>query len=411
MNTYFYLHSYVFLWRGHKQWLLFDALHRKQLPVPRSEIADYVFDSLLKPLNHYSIKIDKYLREPEFKEIIQHIEKRKMGGIHSCNLPEKPIIVPPGIQLNNQSPFKLKYLREITIHLSGECSLSCKGCGKQFRQFPYCTKNRSRLNEEQLRGIRANLAMIPVEKMNIIINDSRDIDYYVSAFPYINNPKALCVFHIHWRHATADFFENIALFQGPYLIKILVDLSDAAISELRTFFDEMNTSYSRFKERAIVVFCFSESKARETIKDIINLYAIENYETNVYYNGNNTEAIRSMYFMSDRDLSSLRPTFKDVLANRVMNKECFGKIVIFSDGTVHLNENTKAIGKVTDSWKSIIQEAAMRKDSPWLSARSRVSEVCRSCEYRFLCPPVSNVEMFMKSSFACSSHSNEVANK
>ena len=80
------------------------------------------------------------------------------------------------------------------------------------------------------------------------------------------------MFHVHWRHATAEFFNNIALFQGAYLIKILVDMSDAPVSGLRAFFD------------------------------------------------------------NDRDLSSLRPTLKEVLANRVMNKDCFGKIVIFSEG-------------------------------------------------------------------------------
>ena len=173
----------------------------------------------------------------------------------------------------------------------------------------------------------------------------------------------------------------------------------------------MDAIYSRFKERIIFAFYFSAQKEYKVSRRLIKQYAIENHEFHVCADGNNADVLRDMYFLSDKELTSLCPSFKDVLANRVINRGNFGKIVIFSDGTVHLNENTKAIGKVTDSWKSIIQEAAMRKDSPWLSARSCVSKVCRSCEYRFLCPPVSNVEMFMKSSFACSSHSNEVANK
>ena len=74
-----------------------------------------------------------------------------------------------------------------------------------------------------------------------------------------------------------------------------------------------------------------------------------------------------------------------------INKNNFGKLVVFSDGEVHANVNKKSLGNINDIDFHDLIFSELSGDESWKSVRMN-APTCKDCMYNCLCPPISNYE-------------------
>jgi len=65
-----------------------------------------------------------------------------------------------------------------------------------------------------------------------------------------------------------------------------------------------------------------------------------------YFNGRNIEFFeQNVYFGKDEIIQSIQ-SHKEIFANSIMNRLCFGKLIIDNRGKVYSNLNKKRIGSI-----------------------------------------------------------------
>ena len=136
----------------------------------------------------------------------------------------------------------------------------------------------------------------------------------------------------------------------------------------------------------------------ECFEEIQNLYTkfeFVNYRLLPYFNGSNIDFLKSNVSFTKENISELGLTMKDILIREKLNESFFGRLYIQTDGTVYSNLNFDQLGNIYDNsmLKMIFKEVNQVKS--WSFLRKDISP-CNNCLYKNLCPPISNLELYMK---------------
>lgn len=161
------------------------------------------------------------------------------------------------------------------------------------------------------------------------------------------------------------------------------------------FIHNNNIEYSFSVESVEDFFFFS---------NLIFKHNLKNTAIYPYFNGKNSTFFEQYVFQNENDILSTKLKRKDIFANKTINSNFFGKIVILPNGNILPNINSKPIGNIKNGIKNAIYEE-MKNGNYWKKTRSNILP-CKQCLFRDLCPPISNYEINMGKMDLC--HINNI---
>ncbi|MCR5243742.1 MAG: hypothetical protein K6C37_03245 [Bacteroidales bacterium] len=358
---------------------------------------------LIAPLNDIR-NLNKISLRPEQVDttIISKLIQNNLGHIREEPLSDIEIALPPVYSFPNRmntemmraSREVIKYIRVVTIYMGGECKNNCAGCDNLYKQDHFCTTLASSLSKKdreiaisKIKGL-ANLI-----KINVIFSSvSTSSLCFVKELSTLG---AVMSCFIHWKNLTSGFIDELISGEGVIIIKTLIDLSDITTDQL---WKVINLQH-QYKNNLVLVFCVTCEKDFNLLQDYYHHTIKENVEVRYVYKGNGKDHIIKHYLLDDNDLQQITTDNNRIFGNRELNYSLFGELVIFPDGTIHLNQNTEVIGTISDDWVEMLNNA-LNKPNPWLMTRNK-TKPCSNCIYRDLCPPIRNLELYLGNKLAC----------
>ena len=92
--------------------------------------------------------------------------------------------------------------------------------------------------------------------------------------------------------------------------------------------------------------------------------------------------------------------FWKILVHTFLFSNFIGKLVVLPNGDVYSNCNNSKLGNVnTDTIGSIVNKE-LNSNKAWRKIRKDL-QPCKNCLFSYLCPPVSNYELILKTNNLC----------
>ena len=407
MIQYLCIKPEVYIWKDKKNILFYNSITFQSVLWERNSESDTIVDALLDVKNFYSIDIG----DKKDSDIVQEITKKGFGVIVDTSDKLKPITIPPVLIFSNRAERVLSkgllfydahlvdYIKTITIRLSGSCRHDCTDCSSLFRQVTNCTKRSGLLTKEDLLKIRTIIHGTKAEKVQFIISSEKDVALLEQNQFIVDNSEQLVINYINWRNVSEEIIDRIESLSCQQLVKIVFKVDACILDDAQMLLRKLLNKYKNI----IVCFLLSSDEDVASYQDLEqSLDITDRNEVHCVFNGNNHHFIETFYQMNEQELSSLQCDSDSIKTSQVINSEFWGSIYIEPDRTICLNENYPCFGDIDTPLYEILSKAFNSNDNPWLLTRKKFS--CGTCAYRYLCPPINNLELSMSEPFACSSH-------
>lgn len=367
MSNWLYLDSYVEITFNSKDknCLIYNTLDAKK----------YIFEKLdyeiLRKLNRngYSLRISPE-EQVERKELIDKFENNFLGGIIESE--KKPFIFYPltkvqrSLKKNQKVLFKNEgfeiadYLFELSIHIDGKNELLANELKKIIKEVE-----------------NANLIKLNVFIENLQENRKEIFDFISS----LDNDSHLVNVHI----GIADYtlFRNDFLSiesNSSFKINVVIEYGDTVDSKI---FCDKNIRFL-FDISNELSYNFFSSIVED--KDVDYTYRMDFLKCDSHF-------LDQYVAMDKADIEDIKISKREYDANKVLNKNLFGKIVIH-DNKIYpglVKDNPIAILNDDITMKEVLFKA-ITKSQEWFLTRSKVKP-CKSCLYRYICPPISENEL------------------
>ena len=411
MNTYLYLRPSVYLWKGKDHWLFYSMDNNRQFLFARNNETDILLSSLNKFANLYCIKVpaDK-ISEEHVVALLSFVKSNSLGDVVEAKPSERPVSFPPlpffpdnPLKKTNHSDDILEVIQELTVHLTGICGHKCRYCRNNYRQMNFCTSSKSCLDKEDMARIGDIIDRINVKKLNVIMTEPYDSDLLERLFDKAAMRNTLCCYSVNWKNIVLEQMTQIHRSCPNVLFKVLIDLEDISEDQIMSL---MSSLFS-VNGSIIYVFVLHKKKDEKMLYRIIETIGIEDYEAHCVSDGLNGKYLDKNYYFNESDLKALKCSSKEILANKFINRNLYGKVVISSYGEVSFSENSKRIGRLDDDIVSALNTKYLSPASPWFLTRERKHKTCGQCHYRYMCPPISDVELYMKRPSGCERYMTE----
>ncbi len=373
--------------------LLYNTLNKTHLIFNDNiEIAEIVAQ-LIDPSNGYvcPVTIDQQ-RSPGIQKFIDQLRKKYMGDIYQpewsdskpFNLTPEPIVKKGEQKLEQQ-------LHEITFHLNTRADNNLKlfkDAAKQFTFPLYSAGQSAELSFEIIQSVANQIINLPfatinftgsnifnastLEKLNAIFKGtSFRRKFHIPLFQLEKDQKILLKKH--------DWLSLYITFPiDPEKLEILGDLlrNKEAVKRIEFYF--------------IILDGADVDMAIGLISDC----SITHTFFKPFFSGENMQFFKDNVFISAEDLQASQPSQKQIFSRISMNENDYGKLIILPDGKVFANMNDEPLGNVTvDSIETLLQKE-LSSGKSWLRRRTMV-EPCKNCIFHFLCPPISNYEIYL----------------
>lgn len=151
----------------------------------------------------------------------------------------------------------------------------------------------------------------------------------------------------------------------------------------------------------IYIFIVEQEKDIELFDMLISEYNLENYEIKPVYTGINLTLFKDNVFVNEKDIMSSQVSAKEISIRKEINPNFFGKIAILPNGKISFDLQKSNYTEIFDNslYKQIYNEIT-EGEGLWKLTRDKV-EPCKTCMYKFLCPPISEYELKLKSFNLC----------
>lgn len=116
----------------------------------------------------------------------------------------------------------------------------------------------------------------------------------------------------------------------------------------------------------------------------------------------NIDFLKEFVYLSWHDIISTRPTIREIMRNTKLNYNFFGILDILPNGNILPHGSNICIGKITDKnfiVNSVINE--FKNNRSWRLTRNLVD--CKNCKFRYMCPPISAIELASNEFKICNS--------
>lgn len=230
-----------------------------------------------------------------------------------------------------------------------------------------------------------SLKSTSIVNIDLIINLSHTSTYDINRIKYLSN-KYNYIFRLH------SFIDNINI---DNLYRELADTENIKIylycdrysNNMADIID--NHPYYANKIR-VSKFIYDENDVIDSFSEnMIPIYGEEGYSL-----------FRKYVFLSEDDILNNRISMKEIMRNQKINANCFGIIDILPNGDIFPHGGIKPIGKVDTTnflTKAVINE--LLENNSWRMTRNKTK--CEICQYRFICPPISTIELIFANLKIC----------
>lgn len=379
------------------QALFYNTLSKNTLEIATDNITGKLIRHLVKHVNARVILItENELKKPSVKEMIRKLRNSFMIEIVPVNLSKKKpvnLIPEPVIKygLINKKPGLKEYLYELNLHLSNILS-SDYFLADGIRQFLYPGIIESQpeyMEVSMIRNIFDQLAPLKNIKINLLGGDFLKIPEWNSMFELFDKSNFSIHYHIlvpgcdpGFPHQMNKQSRLVFILHPPY-----------GKRTLRAIMEIMAQCNNRRKPEFNFIVERNEDVKRAS--KIIREFRLDKAYFKPYFNGKNLAFFEENVFLTPEDIFSSKPDQNQIFSRKLINENDFGKLTVLPDGSVFANMNDPPLGDLKHF--SLIQMIAqeLQLGISWKRVRPKVFP-CKNCIYHWLCPPISNYEIFMK---------------
>ncbi|MDY0388571.1 MAG: TIGR04150 pseudo-rSAM protein [Methanolobus sp.] len=390
------------------QALLYDTVTKNKIIVTNTELLSFVS----KLINHNNIiEVDNDV-SAIIIEFIEELQKKFMGYLIPQSLSDKKPVQLSNILSVQQDINKisaqekisvtdniLKNLKEINIYLNNfenEAYLF-----EANKQFLYCSEGKDKVSEVEFSSIRNFFSTININNLEVINLLGSDVFEYrdIEKFPELFDSKKI-IFNIFCHIAVLinnlekakSILTNI---KKRIILSVYISHSFNDVEKIDFVFkvlDELSIDYQVF-------FTIIDELSFENSTYIINKFNIEHYNLFPYYNGSNDNFFRDNVFNTLNDILNLTPKRIDINQRKTLNSNFFGKITVSSTGEIFIYPN-QIIGSINTYSLLDCLVREYNNNGLWFRIRPNIKP-CQDCIYQFLCPPISNYELYFERNNLC----------
>ena len=394
----FFLETYVFLWYNNEEILVYNTLSGKGFVYKKTEELGQIVKRLADKANLYCTIIkENDFENQSIKDFVSSIRENFCGEIFDKSIHQKkPLVIIPELNINEEffrsdetekkidNSLKLhaeKNLLELTIFLTGQCNLNCYLCNSIYKQIPWCCKNESVLPIESLLQLLSQTKFTSLNYVRFFGGNIFQYPHWDKLIASIKGYSFIKSFYTDYRLLTyvknqLEIFEN----EG-FLLNIFVDISALKNEIAKEINYNKNFNY---------IFRATSMEEYEFASEIIEKQSLKS-KILPFYNGENLSFFEENIFQNLNEILNTPWGKNEIFANKVLNTNHFGKLIISSNGDIFSNINNEPIGNIeSDDIKDIVTKELKQGES-WFSTRDKVVP-CNNCLYRYLCPSLSNYE-------------------
>jgi len=373
MHKWLYLDPYAEITFNHskKRCLIFNTLDSKKFLFEGKEY------EMIKRIseNDYSTKITDN-DEEEYKYLIRKFEDNFFGGIYTSI--DKPLILYPIINIQRNL--------------------------RKFKQIPYRDQGTDIL--ENLLEISIhfkNNNLIKIDKIIQLIRDAENsslkkINIFIDS--YSTNKEAVEILLSFLKTAKIKTYIDINIKDYYSFINDLSHINSHEVFSLSVVIDKPDFNENIMDQKNIKL------KFKISNEEEYNYYfnKISNnieYDFEIDYTKADANFLSENIYLNEEDIQETKLTKQNYDANKMLNRNLFGKLVIKDNAIYNCENSTKAIASLDNeiNLKQIIFDA-LCKSNYWFFTRNNVMP-CKACLYKNLCPPITENELQIKKYNLC----------
>jgi len=377
-DIYLYLEPYVEISEGKESILLYNTLDGEKILVRDVESKE-VIKKLSEDNSCYCIDLsaDK-LKDINVQNFIRILRKKFMGDyVYKDKVNSKPLQFNPIV--NVQEDMKLRKFHDLKKNDSR--------IGDLLKLNLYLNNDSSKFNyssqlNSPFHNFKGEVGLEGIEKVlsNLSKNQHVEIEIFIGQSPL-----------------SANYIEILDKLKGRNLSfhvsiqdeKLLKSLS--AYGEISMYYDESNQHIFQSSYINTHVFVIKSEESLEKVEALSTEYSDMNIDL-IPYLELNTDFFEKYVYLTQEDINDISINEKDYHINKFINSNFFGILSIIPNGEIYSNFNEKCLGNIfKDSLLDVVHSEIINGES-WRLTRDKVS-VCKDCEYRYLCPPISNYEL------------------
>lgn len=234
------------------------------------------------------------------------------------------------------------------------------------------------LSYEELEVIFTSLLVTNVKNVDVFINldsmQNNQINRILSLFK-----KYPYCFRVHSFIDRVDF----------QIIKALSFSNENIV--LNLYFDSYTSQESLVNLDAIITANLRNVSIRKFVYDKEDMLYESKIRLIPILTKENISFFKQYVYLSFQDILSIHPTMKEIMRNTKLNHNFFGVLDILPNGDILPHGSNICIGNISN--KNFIIDAVINEftnNRSWRLTRNLVG--CRTCKFRYICPPISTVE-------------------
>lgn len=341
--------------------------------------------------------------EPYHSFLIEFSQKG-MGNFSDIEqMPEKPIQLMPVLNLQRDiermqkeedrfiGEDVLRYLFEVNIYLSNNCTQDCQFCSDYFRQSLCCTKNKTGQTKEMalsmLHNILPQIRYGNIGKINLLGGNILKYSCYGDFENLLSEFEEQIHIWVHYANFTGS--ETI-IPEFQYDIPVTFPVNETLWNHCVALMKDKQVKYH---------FFITGMEDYETADKLIVSNKLTNYNIHPVYTKQNQVFFEENIYTNREEIFQSKSSFRQIFARQKLNTWFFGSLTIFPDGNIYANVNNPALGNIEKDKLINIVEKEMIENTAWRNIRDK--EPCNSCLYQYLCPSPSNYELVIKKPNLC----------
>lgn len=365
--------------------LVYDSKYHAYLEIPRTNFAESLYASLLnvRNMNSYELSAMEY---NENKDTVMEMLRLKLCTIYK-DLNGVPFSYAPILMLNVDRPYIrddyqegaagyiMNYLHEISFYLSGVL-LKDSICRQTLMPLD-SGDSESGLGVDDYISFWEKVKYCPITRVNILPSRKEDLEKNKAFLARLDNDSVNV--HVYFNLAVWDMIqiESVSSKYDGFEIELIGYSEDYLSKEIRG---------NQFKKNLLVR---DMADMQENDLDADAMFPVLNDDNKPFFSNN--------VFTRKEDLFGCGK--RDIFRNQKLNSNFYGKFLVLPNGHIMTNINArKALGTISDSVYEMIYKELMEGES-WL--RTRDKSGCRVCRYKYLCPSLSNYELYLKKDDLC----------
>ena len=385
-----------FIWVDQSSVVLYDSVSRKFARFRLSESLSSLVNMLMISENLYSVDLDKVkLTDSSVAEFVSKALNFGCAIITHGDI-RKPFSLKPILKVQKDRRYMLEHglfneilrcVKTIDIHLNGIARY-----GNAWRQIDYPSNIEGHLTSAEIIDFVNHFPNRQYIKYRLFgsFKDKVAFGDIAQFFSSKASQTELCLLL-----EEENLLPELLSYEFSH-ITLLLPYSRDFKWEMAT--DQKDLLQSNANQISVQIPLMSE-KSLQNIEtaDILGLP----YYVKPFYTGENDDFLQSVNI----NLGDIDASKREIFINQSINNHFFGKLILTSDGAVHAAPYGAPIGSLSTPLEQLLSNT-MAEDSLWFLTRDKI-QTCHQCALRYLCPPISHMEIAMSASCICPDYTHE----